>query len=400
MADTKISQLPAATTPLSGAEVVPLVQSGATVQTPVNEISLLTAATANTFTANQIISVTDNTNAALRVTQLGTGLALRIEDSTNPDSTPVVVDASGNVGIGTTPTFSQEPQTITFTTPPVKTQYDVNLKVILDARVDSGLPLSFVSSDEGVATVTTDAQVTTVCNLGGFPDTVNWAIGLAVDASDNVYVAGQDVTDVKGQVQEIEPWRPFGVSTPEHVRKRLAFECGVQLGCENRPRVLDDRYVNVLRLRPLHDVVVLHLVGIGRERRRDPDGHLGLRSRDRRCRRGGCLGWFRRCGRFHCCCCCRGLCPSTGNGKQSSACARNRRHLATTRHALADHRQPHRSSLFRASPPMRTPGPWVPCASPAFKGDEWIFLSVPHDQRVMFFTFFAVSIKLKCIFLY
>lgn len=101
MADTKISQLPAATTPLSGAEVVPLVQSGATVQTPVNDLSLLTAATANTFTANQIISVTDNTNAALRVTQLGTGLALRIEDSTNPDNSPVVVDASGSVGIGT-----------------------------------------------------------------------------------------------------------------------------------------------------------------------------------------------------------------------------------------------------------------------------------------------------------
>lgn len=56
---------------------------------------------ANTFTANQIISVTDNTNAALRVTQLGTGNALVVEDSTNPDSTPFVVDASGNVGIGT-----------------------------------------------------------------------------------------------------------------------------------------------------------------------------------------------------------------------------------------------------------------------------------------------------------
>lgn len=101
MADTKISQLPAATTPLSGAELVPLVQSGATVQTPVNDISLLTAATANTFTANQIISVTDNTNAALRVTQFGTGLALRIEDSANPDSSPFVVDASGNLGVGT-----------------------------------------------------------------------------------------------------------------------------------------------------------------------------------------------------------------------------------------------------------------------------------------------------------
>jgi hypothetical protein len=56
---------------------------------------------ANTFTANQIISVTDNTNAALRVTQLGSGNALVVEDSTNPDSTPFVVDASGNVGIGT-----------------------------------------------------------------------------------------------------------------------------------------------------------------------------------------------------------------------------------------------------------------------------------------------------------
>lgn len=55
----------------------------------------------NTFTANQVISVTDNTNAALRITQLGTGAAIRVEDETNPDSTPFIVDASGNVGIGT-----------------------------------------------------------------------------------------------------------------------------------------------------------------------------------------------------------------------------------------------------------------------------------------------------------
>lgn len=55
----------------------------------------------NTFTANQVIEVTDNTNAALRITQLGTGAAIRVEDETNPDSTPFIVDASGNVGIGT-----------------------------------------------------------------------------------------------------------------------------------------------------------------------------------------------------------------------------------------------------------------------------------------------------------
>lgn len=55
-----------------------------------------------TGSANAIISVTDNTNAALRITQLGTGNALLVEDSTNPDSTPVLVDANGAVVQGYT----------------------------------------------------------------------------------------------------------------------------------------------------------------------------------------------------------------------------------------------------------------------------------------------------------
>jgi hypothetical protein len=57
-------------------------------------------AAANTFTAAQVISVTDNANPALRITQQGTGDALRVEDSANPDATPFVVTANGNVGIG------------------------------------------------------------------------------------------------------------------------------------------------------------------------------------------------------------------------------------------------------------------------------------------------------------
>jgi hypothetical protein len=61
----------------------------------------LSASGTTTLSGNQIISVTDNTNAALRVTQLGTGNSILVEDSTNPDSTPFVVDASGNTGIGT-----------------------------------------------------------------------------------------------------------------------------------------------------------------------------------------------------------------------------------------------------------------------------------------------------------
>jgi len=41
---------------------------------------------------------------ALRITQTGSGNALKVEDSANPDSTPFIVDASGLVGIGQTPT--------------------------------------------------------------------------------------------------------------------------------------------------------------------------------------------------------------------------------------------------------------------------------------------------------
>lgn len=53
-------------------------------------------------TGNTVISGTDNSNAMLRITQLGTGNALLVEDSTNPDSSPFVIDASGNVIVGTT----------------------------------------------------------------------------------------------------------------------------------------------------------------------------------------------------------------------------------------------------------------------------------------------------------
>jgi hypothetical protein len=59
-------------------------------------------ANSTTYTSNVVISVTDNTNAALRITQTGTGDAVRVEDSANPDSTPFVITATGDVGIGVT----------------------------------------------------------------------------------------------------------------------------------------------------------------------------------------------------------------------------------------------------------------------------------------------------------
>jgi hypothetical protein len=53
-----------------------------------------------TTTGNAIIS-NNSANAALRITQTGAGNALLVEDSTNPDSTPFVIDSAGNTKIGT-----------------------------------------------------------------------------------------------------------------------------------------------------------------------------------------------------------------------------------------------------------------------------------------------------------
>jgi len=82
--------------------------SGSITASNINGIIGATTPAAGYFTnitgsANAVISVTDNTNAALRITQLGTGNALLVEDEANPDSSPFVIDALGNVGIGGLP---------------------------------------------------------------------------------------------------------------------------------------------------------------------------------------------------------------------------------------------------------------------------------------------------------
>ena len=48
-----------------------------------------------------IIASASSTTDLVRITQTGTGNAFVVEDSTNPDTSPFVVDASGNIGIGT-----------------------------------------------------------------------------------------------------------------------------------------------------------------------------------------------------------------------------------------------------------------------------------------------------------
>jgi hypothetical protein len=54
-----------------------------------------------TLTADTAVIEGSSSGDLVRITQTGSGNALVIEDSTNPDSTPFVVDSNGNVGIGT-----------------------------------------------------------------------------------------------------------------------------------------------------------------------------------------------------------------------------------------------------------------------------------------------------------
>ena len=87
----------------------------------------------STFTAPVVIEGT-TTSAALRITQLGTGNALLVEDSANPDSTPFVIDASGNVGIGTSsPTYKLDVTGISTVEPIVRfTAVGTNVNAQLD----------------------------------------------------------------------------------------------------------------------------------------------------------------------------------------------------------------------------------------------------------------------------
>ena len=75
MADLKISQLPAATTPVAGTEVLPIVQSGTTKKVSINDLTIGKSVTATTF-----LGGLDTNVAAAGLTVTGTTIAA---DGTN-----------------------------------------------------------------------------------------------------------------------------------------------------------------------------------------------------------------------------------------------------------------------------------------------------------------------------
>ena len=66
-----------------------------------NGVDFVKVASNSSFDAPVVIEGT-TTSAALRITQLGTGNALLVEDAANPDSTPFVIDSGGKVLVGLT----------------------------------------------------------------------------------------------------------------------------------------------------------------------------------------------------------------------------------------------------------------------------------------------------------
>jgi len=74
----------------------------------VDNISAPTAAVSPVLSGN--VTIDSNTpSPALQITQTGTGAALRVQDSSDPDITPFIIDNTGQVGIGTaTPSAALE----------------------------------------------------------------------------------------------------------------------------------------------------------------------------------------------------------------------------------------------------------------------------------------------------
>jgi hypothetical protein len=100
---------------------------------------------------------TNSTSDALRITQTGTGNALLVEDSASPDSSPFVIDASGNLIKGNT-------AVIQF--PDVQgTQRNIATQVIGNSFAGSAVGIgAFINAGEGISFTLAQSRSATVGN--------------------------------------------------------------------------------------------------------------------------------------------------------------------------------------------------------------------------------------------
>jgi hypothetical protein len=139
--------------------------------------NLIFDGTTLTNTGNAVIS-DNSTSAALRITQVGTGNALLVEDSANPDATPTVIDASGNVGIGIAAPVSK---------------LDVYAASgYVDARVRSGSNQSYVATDGGASYFGTYNNIPVIFSTGNI---TQFRIAHTASAVNYLEVTGSTTTN-------------------------------------------------------------------------------------------------------------------------------------------------------------------------------------------------------------
>lgn len=116
MADVKISQLPAATTPLDGTELTPIVQSGTTKRVSVANLTVGRALTASSLTLSTPLSAA---NGGTGLTSLGTGIATFLGTPTSANLAAAVTDETGTGALvfGTSPTIATPTLSTSFTSP-------------------------------------------------------------------------------------------------------------------------------------------------------------------------------------------------------------------------------------------------------------------------------------------
>ena len=154
----------------------------------------------NTFTSPQIIAGNSD-STMLRVTQLGSGEAFRVEDETSPDSTAFVVSNSGRVGIGVSP--------------------DSNVGLSVSS---SGIKFSDGSIQASSATGIKTVLAQTISNVVGTMSGNNFTVAatgvLVVDgytpsAGDIVVFASQTTTTQNGFWRVVNPGSGSGQATLE-----------------------------------------------------------------------------------------------------------------------------------------------------------------------------------------
>jgi hypothetical protein len=189
----------------------------------------VTTPNTNTFTANQIVSVTDNTNAALRITQLGTGNALLVEDSTNPDASPFVIDGLGKINIGSLVQYAMTPTTPYTQWNNADNQYASVGLTSWQAGTNTQSKLIFGRGDSNIVGDFSNA-VDSGDNLGSVHWTGSDGVGFIESASISASVDGTPGTnDMPGRL--VFSTTADGASTPtERMRINSAGNVGIGSG--------------------------------------------------------------------------------------------------------------------------------------------------------------------------